>query len=435
MRSIKFLFVFLCFWAGVAEATLPAGQALEPYTGLVASRTTAPTTINTTNRQAMSRSPHYARTTICSAAIVIPNFMVQTASPFAEVGTGSAATVTASFEYPMGTMTQITFAGGNTSGSVPDVSYLVSDSVAIPGCIPRGALFAVRIYWTSTTGILSVGQSLNTVGSTGFEQGVSGITDKTMSGSVTGSSTNFPPIAIIGTTDQPSFAVLGDSIGYGQGDAQDVGGDYGFIMKSLGPFYAYMNLTRSGDQADKFVASSTNRAALLQYASHVVCEYGNNDIYTLGATGAAALTDLQAIWSAAHSAGAKVYQTTITARATSTDGWTTVNNQTVTNGNANRITLNSSIRSSTDHDGYLEVADVYETARDAGTWKPGQTANYFTADGTHPTAKGYALVVESGAINPFREGGHGVLMPAAGPLGTRSYSNGGIKGVLTGAAR
>jgi lysophospholipase L1-like esterase len=322
-------------------------------------------------------------------------------------------------------MTQVLF-GGNTEGAIPDGEYIVSDSVSV--YIPNGALFCVRIFWESTTGVLSTVVSLNLIANSGFETGVSGINDETMAGSVTASSTNFPPCAIIGTTDQPSFAIVGDSIGYGQGDGQDVGGDYGYIMKALGPRYAYVNMCRSGDQADKFVLSSTNRAGLFQYTSHLVCEYGTNDMYTLGDDATETLTNLQTIWGLHDGV---VYQTTILPRATSSDDHITLDNQTVTNGNTERFALNESIRTSTDIAGYFETADVVEELR-SGKWIPGQIADQYTNDGTHPVAVGHAKLRDSGQITPLTpQGGHGVLMPAAGPVQDSRRLNINSKAILT----
>ena len=375
---------------------LPPGA---PYTGLVATRGILPAILNTTNRQLMSRSPHIARTNITSLKIAIPNFMVQTASPYAEVGTGSAATVTSSIEHPVGTFTQVLFSG-IAQGTVPNLSYLVSDSVSVT--IPNGTLFSVRIYWVSTTGTLSVAYSLGTTGYTGVEQGVSGITDKTMSGSVTQSSTNFTPCAIIGTTTEPSFAIVGDSIAYGQGDTNsDITGDYGIVARSVGPFGGYMNMTRSGDQGAKLVASHTNRAALMTYASHMICQYGSNDLYTLGNSPATILADLQSIWGyiTGLGGGRKAYQLTVLTRATSTDGWTTTANQTITSGNADRIALNALLRAvPAGLTACLDVADVMESARDSGKWLPGPSSNYYTSDGTHPVTNAYIRVRDSGVV-------------------------------------
>ncbi len=415
----------------------PAQLVMAPYEGLVATRGSMPNILNSTNRQVMARSPHYSRVRICSLKIAVPNFMVQTVSPYAEIGSGSAATVTASVEYPIGTMTQILFSGV-AQGSVPDASYLVSDSVAVPGCIPPDKLFAIRMYMTSTTGVFNYSAySLGATGTTGIEQGVSGITDKTMSGSVTQSSTNLAPLAIIGTTDKPSFAILGDSIGQGQGDTNtDRLGDFGIVMRSVGPLGGYMNLTRSGDQADKIVASHTNRAALLTYASHMILEDGTNDIYTLGATDAALRLDVAAVWGymTGLGGGRKAYQTTILPRATSSDGWITRGNQSTTNGHDKKITFNAWLRTMpAGLSGYFELADVIEGGRDLGTWAPGPTANYFTADGTHPNTAGYQKVWYSGAINLFGQFGKGVLLPAAGPsTAATAYST--SKGWLTTAA-
>ena len=84
---------------------------MDSYTGLVATRCLAPISLNTTNKQLMTRSPHYSRTDITSLQIVIPNWYVNPSSTHAEIGSGADATVTASIEYPENTFTQILFSG------------------------------------------------------------------------------------------------------------------------------------------------------------------------------------------------------------------------------------------------------------------------------------------------------------------------------------
>lgn len=415
---------------------------MSPYTGLVATRCLAPISRNTTNRQLMSRSPHYARTAITSLQIMVANWFVNPASTHAEIGTGSDATVTASIEYPANTFTQVLF-GGVASGTVPDVSQLLSDAVAVT--IPKDALFWVRIYWVSTTGTLSVPHDLSGTGlpGAGLEVGVSGITDKTMSGTVTAADNEFPPVAIIGTTSQPSVVIVGDSIGLGDSFKETIGdasGDFGVVARSIGPSYAYASLCQNGDQGEDFVASHTNRAAIFAYASHLICEYGSNDLYTVGASAATVLATQQTIWGYMTALGAekKAYQTTITPRTTSTDSWATTGNQTLVSGTveARRTSLNNTLRGiPTGLTDCFDVADAIETSRDSGIWRVTGAANGYTADGIHPNTDGSLLIPASGVIVLPAEspnGGTGVLTNAAGPV-TGPFSQGG-DGVLTEAA-
>ena len=375
--------------------------------GLIATRCLAPVSRNITFRQLMSRSPHYARTAITSLQIIIPNWFVDPTGAHAEIGTGSSATVTASIEYPTNTFTQILF-GGSVSGTVPDVSQLLSDAVSVS--IPNGALFWVRIYWVSPTGTLSIAHNLSGTGlpGAGLEVGVSGITDKTMSGTVTAADNEFSPVAIVGTTSQPSVVIVGDSIGLGDTSKETIGdasGDFGVVARSIGPYYAYASFCQNGDQGEDFVASHANRVALFQYASHLICEYGSNDLYTVGADVATVLATLQTIggYMIALGAGKRAYQVTITPRTTSTDSWATTVNQTVLSSaiEARRISVNDSIRGILPGlTGYYDVADAIETSRNSGIWRVTGLANGYTPDGTHPNTPGSLLVPASGVIPP-----------------------------------
>lgn len=406
---------------------------MTPYTGLVATRCLAPISRNTTYRQLMSRSPHYARTAITSLQIMIANWFVNPASTHAEIGTGSDATVTASIEYPANTFTQVLFSGV-ASGTVPDVSQLLSDAVSVT--IPKDALFWVRIYWVSTTGVLSIPHDLSGTGlpGAGLEVGVSGITDKTMSGTVTTADNEFPPVAIIGTTSQPSVVIVGDSIGLGDSSKETIGdasGDFGVVARSIGPSYAYASLCQNGDQGEDFVASHTNREAIFAYASHLICEYGSNDFYTVGASQATVKATLQTIWGYMTARGGKAYQTTITPRTTSTDSWATTGNQTLVSGtvDARRTGLNDELRGGlTGLEGYFDVADAIETSRNSGIWRVTGSANGHTTDGIHPNTPGSLLVSAAGVID-IRES---FLTDAAGPV-SDPYSDGGL-GTLSDAA-
>lgn len=379
---------------------------MDSYTGLVATRCLAPISLNTTNKQLMTRSPHYSRTDITSLQIVIPNWYVNPSSTHAEIGSGADATVTASIEYPENTFTQILFSG-NAAGTVPNASQLLSDAVSVT--IPNNTLFWVRIFWTSTAGVFSIPHDIDGASrpGSGLEVAVSGLTDKTMGGTVTAADNEFSPVAIIGTTTRPSFVIVGDSIGLGDTSRETVGdisGDFGVVARSIGPQYAYASYCQNGDQAEDIVASHTNRVALFAYASHLACEYGSNDLYTNSAATATVQTLLQTIWGYMTALGAekKVYQTTITPRTTSSDNWATTVNQAQVSGtiNGRRTALNDWIRGiPTGAHGYFDVADAVETSRNSGLWVVTGVANAYTPDGIHPNTEGSLLIKNSGLVS------------------------------------
>lgn len=354
----------------------------------------------------MSRSPHFARDTISSLQIVLPNWYWDRASTKLEKGPGASATYTASIEYPAGTFTQIKFSG-SVSGVALTATALVSDAVAVS--IPTGALFWVRVWCSCTAGICFSASIVAAPESTSLLDSANGHVfafnataqaDQTMGGTITQTGTSpfpaFCPTAIIGQTRKAAVFLMGDSIDWGANDIFDATGDLGASARSIGPTLAYINAGSYGDTAASAIQSTNYnlRGGLIQYCSHVICEYARNDL-TAGSTAAAILTNLQTMWA---KAGVKpVYQTTITPVSTSTDSYATTTNQTTATDNPQRTILNTSIRGVPSGTvGFFEIANQVENAQNTGIWKaPG-----FTNLGTHPTNAGYLTIKNSGAINP-----------------------------------
>ena len=163
----------------------------------------------------------------------------------------------------------------------------------------------------------------------------------------------------------------------------------GFIQRSFGGDYGkevpHVFIGASGETANNFTdqAKTIYRLGLARNCTAALVQLGTHDIFS-GRTAAQVQANLQTIYARLRTLGInRIYQTTITPRTTSTDSWTTVNNQTTTNvtHEAERVTLNAWIRANTAGiSGFFEVADVVESARDSGRWKAGATA-----DGIHPT--------------------------------------------------
>lgn len=410
---------------------------MTPYVGLVASKCYMCHAPSGVGRSQNSLSPHYARTDISWLKIAVPNWYVKNSSPFNEIVAGGDSTITASVEYPQGVFTRILW-GGNVTGTLVDGTTTLSDQTTV--AIPNGALFWIRMYIVGSTNVFSRIFAFNPNHIPASQQwmGAEAFTaDKTMGGTITKTNATFCPIAIIGPTDKPSIALLGDSIGIGELDGRgDLSGDYG-LARAFGDRYAYLNFALSGDRAAGFLADGARRADVLKYASHLLCAYGNNDIYTLGNSAAITFGRLQNIWQLmkAHGQDKKTFQTTISVRATSTDGWTTLANQTTLSGNAARVSLNALIRAGDpDLDGYIDFADVLESSRESGKWKPGPTANYLTSDGTHPVTQGYFFIKESGAFYiPDSTVGGGAAMTVQSGQDDREKNQGGT-GILTKSA-
>ena len=380
-------------------------RALAQYKGQVANRCYISDTISTTNKQFMSRSPHVACDALTSVQIYLANWFWDRAGAKTETGSGGTATYTASVEYPAGTFTQVKFAGA-TSGTANDTGVLVSDAAAVS--IPKGATFWVRVFCQAATGIvfdagytsgpytysncdLANGQALT--------YGASGVADQTMGGTVVNTATtNYPaytPLAIVAPTTVSSVAIYGDSREHGTGDALDgTMSGLGTTARQLDALgVPWINVGCHGDLMATAAGASAfaKRKGVATVVSHAMSEGGINDVTTNNAN---PLASLQAIW-AQFAAGVPVYQKTLQPVSASTDSWASTANQTKTVNDATRVAFNTAIRAGgvAGLAGYVEDADVVESARDSGLWKPGRTA-----DGTHANAGGYALLRSGSAL-------------------------------------
>lgn len=217
----------------------------------------------------------------------------------------------------------------------------------------------------------------------------------------------FGPSAVLAFAqynDAPSVLVIGDSIAAGLLDTADANNFQGYIERALSTTVAWQTLTKAGIGAYAFVVGKHDRAFAhrADACTHVLCELGINDFNGLSVSSAKAR--FISLWNALGLyRGKRVYQTTITPYTTSTDSWATVGNQTVIAGiETTRTTFNDWVRAgapisagvgvapgtagalvagNVGHPlkGYLEVADICESARNSGLWK----ASY-TTDGLHP---------------------------------------------------
>ena len=378
------------------------------YEGLVATRGMLPDDFFPSNSQIMSRSVHFSTQPITSLKIALANWYVKPGGGApSETGTGATATYTASVEYPAGTYTRITFAGGNTA-SIASLSTVISDYVTLPTPIPANTQFWIRIWGNSPNGLIF--QATNPTGSLGggFNAGNSSspTADLTMTnGSIGSADISLSPLAIIGWTNNASMFIPGDSRGLGINDnVSDPTGNYGNITKSLGQNYGYMQLTASVEALSGWLAGSANQQSLLRYTTHVINALNYNDIWIGGKSLATCIANTTAVTSIGRALNKKVYNITIGPRTTSTDSWATVANQSVQDAgvNAIRLSYNAWVRGGGNgQDGYFDIADAEESARDSGKWKVNGSANYFTSDGIHESSAGNQAIRASGVIPSY----------------------------------
>lgn len=384
------------------------------YLGQVATRCRIPTNTSTTNKQANARTFHIARDDITQLKIELPAWYWARTTTKVEAGALGSITYKASIEYPAGVFTQVRFNGGAVSGQATGSVPLLSDWVNVN--IPKGAGFWVRTYAVATNQIVFCDATAGSnfwvcdfANGEAYEYAASGITDKTMGGTlvpnkVTNDAALCHPTAIVGMTRKATVLLIGDSRVAGFGDFFNAAGDVGELARSIGPQLAYINVGSAGDTLSEFIASSTRRQALKQWCSHVVVETAVNALRSgtgQNKTAATVLTEQQTILG--YFADKRRYTTTIAPVTTSNNSWANDPNQTLNSNSAQINTYNDAIRAGVAGSlGYFEIGDQMMTARNSGKWKFDGTANKYTADGLHATAFGYQVIQDSGAVDPSR---------------------------------
>lgn len=372
------------------------------YSGISATRAAVNQgSLDTTNKQLMTRSGHFARSTITSIKIIASNFYVDLGTQL-ETGSGATATVTASVEYPAGVCTQLLFSA-SASGSISDGSTLESDVVNVS--IPSGAQFWIRQFWTSTGGTIysgfPPGGDATNMGDS-LRVAVSGLTDQTVScGTVTKNVNDSLhwPLAIISRITAPSVCIIGDSIAAGTGDDYSASGDLGSVARSIGSSFGYTNLAIPSSRADEFVSSHTQMVKVLPFCTAGIIEYGTNDLSS-GHSVAQLESDLTTIYGY-FSVGSQIFQTTILPRPSTSNGCTTLGGQTLPTWEANRLTFNDALKGGSfgPVSGQFDLSSAVETAVDSGFWI---TSPRYSIDCIHGNQAGYLHIQSSGVIDTSR---------------------------------
>lgn len=349
-----------------------------------------------------------------------------------DAATGNVVNIGAAYVEYGGTAYPVTFNGGASTAAIPSGGQIDSDVVSGLSVVAGQVLYA-RTYVTVASG----GSWPSLYGAYNYPDEVSqpGVNLANGTGTLEGTGQTFSspygPIRIFGTpaAGQPLYAVqvYGDSIAAGVSDNFGNEGEVGYwqrVLWAAGNTRPYAILALPGEAGGDFVAAkgANRRAVLGKYAHHFVSQYGINDLQQ-GVT----LAQLQATTlsigalAAAESTVKGRFQQTLTPKTSSTDGWTTTGGQTSDGLNATRVPFNDWVRDGlptsggvavatgtvgalragqTGHPftGYIEVADLAETARNSGIWK----ANY-TADGLHPNGTGNAALATGLSLSVFTD--------------------------------
>lgn len=353
------------------------------------------------NKQTQCRSAHIATEDLSSIRICFSGFSNggNIGGPITDTGNGGATTITAGIEYPAGTFTQIKFSG-SASGSIPDVGTLWSDYATVS--VPSGATFWVRNLRTNASGIFFNDWQNATLGEA-TEVNASGLTDKTMGGTIvdSGNGWSVPPLAIVGMTSNASVVIIGDSLAAGTGDTEAAGrdGKVGVIARSLGNI-PFVNIGRGSATAQSWASQAIGANAVIQESSHLIVVLGSNDINGFQ-TKAQVIASLQSVAALARS-GQKVYICTMLPRQSvaSDDNWATLAGQHVdATFDAVRVPFNTDARAIiAGTTGTYDIASGLESSLNSGKWIAATPKN--TIEGVHPTPVGYLLLASANVITP-----------------------------------
>jgi hypothetical protein len=387
---------------------LVAAAPVVPFTGLIATRGKVDGGHSSPSIHFMTTKCYYVYGNSPTYQPTFKNSYMSNTN--VETGVGGASTIHASVEYPPGTCTPHTFSG-NPSGTIPDNGTLQPDPLTIS--IPDGAKVCDREFITNSFGItFEADNGVNQINTAfGDATVTSGATDQTVSCTPvvdSGTAGAHGPLMVTGTTTKKSVCILGDSIAYGSHDTYSgSSGDLGSIERSIGPSFAYSNISSGGDAATTFVGGSrTIRSLIFPYCTSAIVEYGRNDLYpSINHTAAQLEANLTTIYGYfTNPVNAGIFQTTLTPDTASTDSWATTGNQTPVAGGpeTNRATFNAALRGSTfgPTNGFFDINNAVGTGSNESLWIVTGAANYCTSDGVHPSPACYALIQSSGAINP-----------------------------------
>lgn len=358
-----------------------------------------PTAVATANKQYYARVGAFAADNIVNPQFIIPTYYVASTSAPTNgtelaCNSGTApATVHFAVEYPAGTIVEATW-GGSTTGTIAAAANGMCDPVPIS--IPWGAEYWTRTYYACADGIVFASNYPFTSG----DQYAFGVTtpDLVLSGTAAACTGNITtPVAHLAMTRKATVFLAGDSRVCGRTDTGDSSHTFGNIARSLGTAVATINAGCTGDRALWAKANFTLRGALAAYCSHVICEYGINDLNASAQTSAQTLASLQTFYALSGLAGKPIWQCTVPPITTSSDSWATVANQTVNADDADRVTFCGSVRAGTALTrGVIDHALVAEDTFNGGKWR----APSWTTDGAHETRFGNLAYQAAGVVQP-----------------------------------
>lgn len=296
--------------------------------------------------------------------------------------------------------------GASTRLLTAGAHFAISDPI---GDLPAAAQIAIRTGVTVTAGQFVQYGVQPLTASDGFVESTSGTSQIQGTGALGlngGASVTrgYGPLAILGYPQVPipGVAIRGDSKLVGVADTNNNAGGIGFGERGLNAASAgqlpWANWARAGDslQLETTIGHGWRRDTLMDWATHVLMNLGNNDPASGGMTFATMQTNAKLLLRAWRNRGCLIGYCTLTPRTTSTDAWATVVNQTVVlnYGTAEaRGLYNAWVRAlCPDTDGTKLIQWVIDT--DAAVADPANPDKWrvdlgvLTGDGIHESAAG-----------------------------------------------
>jgi hypothetical protein len=244
------------------------------------------------------------------------------------------------------------------------------------------------------------------------------------------------PFAVLGryTVAMPTLCDIGDSISAGIEDSsiaeqQSQLAGHGYVGRAAyesdgARIYPTFRLAISGDTADD--GGYVRRAGFFRYCTHGVAAWGVNDIQIEGPS--TVFSNLKTAWALMHADGIQyIYQTTLTPRTTSTDGWATAARQKAYDFNfvpgGPRDQLNFLIRAGVGTNfltGIVDVAARVQAKDNIDIWLTNGSSGYCTGDGLHPLGPCHALMAPA-LITALQSAGPQLPTPNDQAAGSRDH--------------
>lgn len=355
----------------------------------IASRSFAAQAIKTDKFECMSRTTHFSFSDVSKFKLIFPTWYI--AANVGEVTAASPVTIRVSVEKSDGSITRVLFSGADSATS--DEMFIESDWIEVP--LKKGERFRVRSWQSCSSGVIvsAIHNSIAGIASGDYCNYGTTSTDLTDGGSITNNVIGdaYFPCAILGEGDVSAVALIGDSRMVGATDSYHDGLlNHGGVTRAIGRKQPYIGLCRGSDTATACASSMVGRSALAAYCNEAVIQYGINDILVRLTDAAGTASAISGVLGQLPDYRKRVV--TIQPVSTSSDSFTTTGGQTTNAKNSIRTAVNAMIRGIQipGQDGFIEVADPVETARDSGIWLASHTS-----DGVHENNTGSTKVDSS----------------------------------------